>query len=151
MREIKFRIWDKTNKTMYDKVLIGDYPETVPMVWTEYEGEKDWYHIESSVCEVMQYTGMADYNFTDIYVGDIVEFTRNDITVIGYIVFELGGFAVVFNADDMYRIYQDTWNYNIKLLGELYLEQEDYIECNVIDNLKIIGNIYENPEILGEW
>lgn len=39
MREIYFRIWDKTNKIMFDKAFVGNHPETVPLVWN---GE-DWF------------------------------------------------------------------------------------------------------------
>ena len=147
MIEVKFRVWDKSNKIMYDKALVGNYPETVPLVWDEYEGKKDWYHIEPKMCEVMQYTGMDDVLLNEIYLGDIVELTKGDIIVKGQIVFELGAFAIAMHEDNMSKIFDTNWNDNIKFLGELYWEQ-DYLEENIIECLKVIGNIYENPELL---
>ncbi len=143
----KFRIWDKVSKIMYDKALVGNYPQTLPLIYTSYNGKKDWYHIEPKLCEVMQYTGMDDTLFNEIYLGDIVELSKGDIIVKGQIVFELGAFAIAINEDDMNKIFEDNWNDNIKFLGELYWEQ-DYLYENIIECLKVIGNIYENPDLI---
>lgn len=47
----------------------------------------------------------------------------------------------------MNKIFEDNWNDNIKFLGELYWEQ-DYLYENIIECLKVIGNIYENPDLI---
>lgn len=128
MREIKFRIWDKSNKVMYDKVLIGNYPETVALVWDKYDGKEDWYHIEPKVCKVMQYTRYKDRNNKEIYEGDIIQYLNTekleDYPNVGqvYLSDEQGRFYIDIELD-----YEEMWN-------------KEYIE--------IIGNIYENPELI---
>jgi len=70
---------------------------------------------------VMQFTGRQDKNGVDIYEGDIFEAPHD---------FGPGGFAkrrakVVFHVELGYR-----WQYWL------------------LDELEVIGNIYENPELL---
>lgn len=72
----KFRIWDKVSKIMYDKALVGNYPQTLPLIYTSYNGKKDWYHIEPKLCEVMQYTGMDDTLFNEIYLVILLNYQR---------------------------------------------------------------------------
>ena len=57
MREIKFRAWDKENKTMYDWNTIRDYPID--------------YTFGSDIIIPMQYTGLNDKNGQELYEGDI--------------------------------------------------------------------------------
>lgn len=62
--------------------------------------------LNQNYCEVMQYTGMDDTLFNEIYLGDIVELSKGDIIVKGQIVFELGAFAIAINEDisKMFRV-----------------------------------------------
>ena len=69
----------------------------------------------------LQYTGLKDKNGKEIYEGDIVYIDDEAINV----VFEEGAFKV-------HTKYDGDW-----LLSELDLS-----------NLEVIGNIYENPELL---
>jgi uncharacterized phage protein (TIGR01671 family) len=78
--------------------------------------------------EVMQYTGLKDKNGTKIYEGDIVKVTEREnpmswiaqVKNIGW-----SGYRLV-------SVEQSNWFTN-----ETYKEQ-----------LEVIGNIYENPELL---
>ena len=73
-------------------------------------------------CELMQYTGLKDKNGKDIYEGDILKYDPdgND-PLIGEVAFKNGKFIQIINECD-YPIYKG----------------------------KVIGNIYENPELLNK-
>lgn len=76
--------------------------------------------------ELTQYTGLKDKNGKEIYEGDIVQFTDNYNTDIpphiGVVKFNNASFYITDGAYSCYR----------------------WIDINV----EIIGNIYENPELI---
>ena len=119
MRKIKFRVWDKERKVM---------------VYSSKEDKSNWEAwgnplevvnntIESMTEEYewLQYTGLKDKNEKEIYEGDIVKFF--EYKVINKIV--LPEEIVIIND---IRVGCDT------------LRPSQYME--------VIGNIYENPELL---
>lgn len=73
---------------------------------------------------VGQYTGMKDCDGTEIYEGDIVSTDDEDIAVITW-------------DENEYKFTVDTEEYFCDL-GEYYPK-----------DLEVIGNIYDNPELLG--
>lgn len=80
------------------------------------------YDNEHPDIEIMQFTGLKDKNGQEIYEGDVVKSVYGN----GYIVFEYIGFA-------------------IKSIGS---ESIDFEFPSFYLNSEIIGNIYENPELL---
>ena len=74
--------------------------------------------------EIMQYTGLKDIAGDEIYEGDIVKDISDEI--IGYIEYSDGGYVIVY--DD--------------ITEELNADESAYLE--------VVGNIFENPELLGE-
>lgn len=125
MRDIKFRLWDISNEIMYSKVLVGNYPDTVPMVWCEYEGKTDWFHIEPKVCKVMQYTGLKDIGNIEIYEGDIIQEQKHNRIFV--VIFKDGMFKVRDKQcpDGMSLVTVVNSRCRSKIIGNIYLN--DYI------------------------
>ena len=123
-REIKFRIW--ADNKFYNKCLVGntnntnDEKWTCPMVWLE--KQKEWVHCDNGI--ICQYTGLHDKNGKEIYEGDILKGTFYGFPMPEY--------------DYVFQIY---WDEKEKGFMASYFEPS---ECEVI------GNIYDNPELLGE-
>lgn len=126
----KFRAWDKTRNEMNYKIMVGncdlsDGNWTCPIIWIE--EKKDWLHFDDDYECIMQSTGLIDKNGKEVFVGDIIKCTRGCLHEV-YIEKEYGG--TYFGG--MPAVY-------LKGLREGYAWTE---------HEKIIGNIYENPELL---
>ena len=120
MREIKFRAWDKDGKKMY---FDGFSISTSGRIeyHTTYWGETS--HLDLTL---MQFTGLLDKNGKEIYERDIVQLSKTVLDKVE-VFFKDGAFCVFdVNGKDV-----------VPLVNNLFLE--DFI---------IIGNIYENPELL---
>lgn len=81
--------------------------------------------------ELMQYTGLKDKNGVEIYEGDIV---KCKVYAIDNETFEIDDIGEVVYDDDCCA-------YFIQF-------NEGYIHLTSAWNLEVIGNIYENPELL---
>lgn len=118
-REIKFRAWDKFMETMIENL----NPYELGTILTKWKEDS---HI------LQQYTGLKDKNRKEIYEGDITDW-GNSVVKFGEFEFEVGG---------------DYKNYNTTAYG-WYLQNKLGIEELTWDGqVKVIGNIYENPELL---
>lgn len=131
MREIKFRAWERELQMMvYDTELGGwhfEYDGNPVRAVNQMINEEDYFY------DLMQYTGLKDQNDTEIYEGDIVLFDSKLYPV----EFKNGNFGVKklmkvnLYTDEMREYQEPLWNL-------------------VVDGCEVIGNIYENPEILGD-
>ena len=87
--------------------------------------------------ELMQYTGLKDKNGKDIYESDIVKcYTvteEGEYEYVGVVCFKDFAFVIVDEKDT----YDPLWNYKSGFVG---IETE----------IEIIGNVYQNPELLEE-
>lgn len=127
MREIKFRAWDKVeqmwcNYKIYDgTVYLMDINTGV---W--YERYEDF--------DLMQYTGLKDINNVEIYEGDIVKLykEKGNFKDIGVVKFDKNKASFVLETQDDY--------------GYLSYDISYYNYHKVY--YKVIGNIYENKELL---
>ena len=140
-RKIKFRAWDDHYKYMNYKVLVGVYGNweevkddedyTACSMWidpknVDYKCEPHWSHFEPyhKDIKLMQYTGLKDKNGKEIYEGDILSCNKNNETYIVQIE---------------------------NMMEEIFIEDSYYhLDKNVIKwwNIKVIGNIYDNPELI---
>ena len=126
MREIKFRAWDKK----YDDFINDGYIIFNGMI---YRDERDFEDGENTNdIELMQYTGLKDKNSVEIYEGDIIKETVLKVA-------SRDGEGI-----GKYHISEVTFNpyFGFSSVGRI-----DRIKRG-IDELEVIGNIYENPELL---
>lgn len=124
-REIKFRIWDIENKEML-KVQELDFEPTFygGRIAIRPDQYNDYFDTEDMI--LMQYTGLHDKNGKEIYEGDILKSIQwNDIYLVKYI------------GTAFYLCRKGNKGFN------------KITTWNNAEKSEVIGNIYENSELLG--
>ena len=152
-REIKFRAYDKEDERMtyFDD---EDYLYHCPFILrleqvfkkdSNYDDYEDFeYKDVTDKIELMQYTGLHDKNGKEIYEGDIIEFsydefTGNFDTKVGKGIVEfIGGAFYIKPFEIEGKKVEDIDN------GEWFL-----LYAVNVDTLKVIGNVYDNKNLLG--
>jgi uncharacterized phage protein (TIGR01671 family) len=141
MREIKFRLYDKRDKRMiyptiesidlYSLSFCGD---SWQVEFDNSEDDKKYFGEETF--ELMQFTGLKDKNGKEIYGGDIVkECSWED--------YRTNPNRRWVNGREI------VWNENEA--GFVFKEDDGSLDCfslNIRCGYEIIGNIYENPELI---
>ena len=135
VRESKFRAWDRQNNVMCDVELLGE--SVLKIKGGEWENREDFI--------VMQYTGLKDKNGKEIYGGYIL---RHAVEII-----ETDG--PVEAAESYYEVLFKMGCFITRTLDGCYPEYETFAErfsigdgVNRLSDAEIIGNVYENPELL---
>jgi len=123
MKELKFRVWDKTDCKMYEVISMGFLePVGVYVKTGMFEGKPCGKYLHDNY-ELMQYNGSKDIALKEEYDGDIVRDADGKIWQVSM-------------GDTRGPTY-------IRLdIGEI-VTAWDFLFTHVI-----IGNIYENPELL---
>ena len=116
-RQIKFRAWDKTLKTMIKTFMV--YSNGIVHEDSGWDKHYAGLDITDRV-ELMQFTGLHDKNGKEIYEWDIVKGTEDN---------EHQGQSAVF-------------------YGNFHIQPFSYLGCYDGAKFEVIGNIYENPELL---
>ena len=134
-REIKFRAWHKEEDKMYLNLQTGFNSHAIGGQYLE-ECFTD------SDLELMQYTGLKDASGKEIYEGDIVEFNQcRDER--GYVWISL------YNDFRVWAGVMEFQDGRFHIAKSIYLRKASAkITMGNADKKKIIGNIYENPELL---
>jgi len=136
MREIKFRAWGQGLDAGYWVEDFYVYQDGSIAVDEGIYGEKEEKYITENVV-LMYYTGLKDKNGKDVYEGDILADTDNPEE--HYI---LGKVAYNQIPDCIYAgqyLLEDN---------EGYASEWDIITGEGWHKLEVIGNIYENPELM---
>lgn len=148
-RDIKFRAWhedlevmvysDKRNKSTYDIDYEFVINEKGSLVCNWHEDTEDvcGNFIESSgtLDNLMQYTGLKDKNGKEVYEGDIIESP----------LWEAEPYEIVFKD---YAFKARDIRKKIMYGSDLFFDIDDLLSGCVGETFEVIGNIYENPELL---
>jgi uncharacterized phage protein (TIGR01671 family) len=149
MREIKFRIWNKISKKMqYNNDEENRFYINIDGSLTAYfKSIRGWESGSNLVSKglyiLLQFTGLYDKNGKEIYEGDIVKYK----------------YTTGFNAEDDYREDIDETDEYKGIVefkkGEFFPREcgsfpEDGFYAWRIWDIEVIGNVYENPELLQE-
>lgn len=140
MREIKFRVWNGHN--MFNNVQVG------AMYLGDLIADPQW--------NLMQYTGLHDKNGREIYEGDIVKYHM------------VRSYGDHFDPDTLGFIGTD-WDVDANIIGKVSIwrsmgvmmtniitdDQDMFCKeypvpkrWHVTHDCEVIGNIYENPDLL---
>lgn len=121
MNNLKFRAWDKTTKKM-SKVTAIDFSTKPFRVFYKAYGNENYFNQDAIL---MQSTELFDKNGKEIFEGDIVRNTHTGS--VGRVHW------CVHNTGFFYYVEKD---------------KKDYTVFRAKYNLEVIGNIYENKELL---
>ena len=127
-REIKFRAWDKKQKSFINGFnMIGfSTGQGAPKRKLQ---RFDTYWDEEEVV-IMQYTGLKDKNGKEIYEGDICIVSLSYFKIKdekATVIFHNGAFQFQYGCEKFFSKPHDAW-----------------------DKVEVIGNIHDNPELLGK-
>jgi uncharacterized phage protein (TIGR01671 family) len=135
-RPIKFRVWDKiTNQYLQE---LGIYYWHIPysLDGEEITGEANLVGLSELLKHdnfvTQQYTGLTDINDKEIYEGDIVQYNQNSS-------YDNMDFIAKWSDDKLGFIFQSN-------SGEQLVNQTPHL--NRFKHLEVVGNIFENPELL---
>ena len=124
MREIKFRAWDAKHQRMtytMNPVVHAEYN------FMEFGAVFSRFYPQGTL---EQYTGLKDKNGKEIYEGDILTWAGHYI----------GDYWQKVNIG---KVYYDEGSYDVENSGD------DFWSLVKNHKVEIIGNIHENPELLG--
>jgi uncharacterized phage protein (TIGR01671 family) len=126
-KEIKFRAWDKKNKIMtYNPINCINFNGQLLL------NDGQYHDIEKTDYVLMQFTGLLDKNGKEIFVSDVIKIKCNGDIIIG---------DVFYNQARCCYMIKHPAGYN----GSFGLYA---LTIEICDEFNIIGNIYQNPELV---
>lgn len=131
MREIKFRAWDTNIKTMFSMKQLLLRWNTLSILTCPY-------------FKIMQYVGLTDKNGVEIYEGDIL-WDDEGYCLVNYD--DEGAFFRVVSYGRLGTLMENGWHEEAGVFDALDSYKFDAF-CSGSEEFEVIGNIYENPELL---
>lgn len=123
-REIKYQAWDRVNQVMFN-VARFDFADYT--VYSHLFGKGTL----AEDCDIREYTGLKDKKGVEIYEGDIVGIEFGD--VYHYAIVKYSGWY---------------WYADVVFVKDIIQFEEFCDERDMSADCKVLGNIYENPELL---
>lgn len=130
---LKFRAWNKATKEMHeaDDIVSLNFEEKQICVKTLFFGQLSYYDFDDIV--LMQSTGLKDKNGKEVFEGDII---TNGIEIADIKNHQTLGFYTALDDREYF------------LSSGISVEDFEEYADEFSQIAKIIGNIYENPELL---
>lgn len=133
---MRCRIYDKHLKIIRDVKYIDFQNKEVMYYTDELEGNEKWSDLDIvrgfNEVDLMWSTGLKDEQGKDIYEGDFIEYRDGEESFKGEVL--IGCFGSYIKHDGDYTSFEDFSDENTRIAGNCY----------------VVGNIYENPELLKE-
>lgn len=142
MREIKFRAWNLLAKKMMSHEDIC-YTPNLKMyeLFCDTPDNRPW--------ELMQYTGLKDKNGVEIYEGDIIDIGYEKGVIVWYQLDAMFAYAPL--TISIEATHKGKTAYQVVLDGGSPVELDfvrEFVTNKDCSKGEVIGNIYENPELL---
>lgn len=134
MREIKFRAWDGSIKQMVIPNAVHLTGGNPVAEWHDFSGGLHLSNMPGSDVTLMQYTGLKDKNGVEIYEADVVRYNTGETWLAGW------------NAREAGFVFKN--GYIVDELGRRKPSGIGYGQNPGMHEVEVIGNIYENPELL---